>query len=246
MTMNEIGHNNPPTQIALCDQVAEDISGWLAEHPDFTTEEDARQAKLHLDRGKLGLKDLEDERDKAVRPLNEEVKAINESYRPTKTIIGALLDEIGKRIKAYLLAEEQKRIKAAQEAARIAAEAEAKAREAERLERDALAQSETGELGVDLKARTMVADATFSEYQKAERQAQIAEKETHVKLGGGFSRAASLRSVEVLIVSNAVEAIQSLGLTDDIRDGILKSARAYRKLFGDLPDGVEAEMERKI
>lgn len=244
--MNEVGHNKPPSMIEVCDQVAGDLNGWLAEHPVILTEDEVRDAKLLLDRSKLGLKDLEDERDKKVRPLNEQVKTINDEYRPTKGIVSTLNEELGKRIEAYILAEEAKRIAEAREAARRAAEAEAAARAAERAEQEALDARNTGELGIDIKTATTTADTAFREYERAERAAQVAEKATHVKVGGGFSRATSLRKVKVYNITDAAAALHAIGVTDDIRDAIVKGAKAYHEEHGEIPPGILMHEERKI
>jgi len=244
--MGEVGHNNPPTMIQVCDSVAEDISGWLAEHPVIDSEADAKEAKLHLDRGKLSLKDMEDERDKAVRPLNEQVKAINEAYRPTKIILSRIIEEIRNRLTTFLEAEERKRIEAAREAARIAAEAERKAREAIAAEEDAFESASTGELGLDAKAAVVEADNAIRDAERAARAAQIAEKETQVKVTGGFSRAASLRSVTTYHIEDAKAALHAIGLTDDIEAAILKGAREYHKEWGEPPPGIVVRQERKI
>lgn len=247
--MNEreaIGGNNPPSMIAVCDSVAEDISAWLAEHPVITTETMAKDAKLQLDRGKLSLKDMEDERDKAVRPLNERVKFINECYRPTKVILSKIIEEIGARVTAFIQAEEAKRIAAAREAARIAAEADAKAREAERLERDARDSANAGELGINLSEVSRDAGVLAKEADRAARAAAIAERETQVKVTGGFSRATSLRKVKTYHIVDGLAAIRALYPTDDIKAAILKAAKDYHAEYGEVPPGIEMREERKI
>jgi hypothetical protein len=131
----------------------------------------------------------------------------------------------------------------------VAADAERSAREAERAERDALASAAAGELGIDVADVTASADAAFAEYQKTERQAALADKETRVKIGGGFRRALGLRSVETLCIVNwreAMEDLASIGaMNREINAGILKGARLYRKLKGKLPAGIESTIERK-
>lgn len=250
--MPEAGHNNPPSMIAVCDQVAEDISAWLAEHPVISDAEMAKEAKVQLDRGKLSLTEMEDERDKAVRPLNAQVKAINDTYRPTKVLLGAINEEVSKRITAYIQAEEAKRIAAAQEAARLAAEAEQRARAAIQAEEEALEAANTGELGVNTKAAITAADSAIKEAEKAGRAAQVAEKESHVKVSGGFTRAASLRKVKVFHlygenhVEAAVLALRAVGLTEDIAIAITKAAKAYYEEWGEIPPGFIMHEERKI
>ena len=67
-------------------EIAADLSNWLAEHPVIGNEDEAREAKVYLDRAKLGVLDLEAERTEKVRPLNEKVKEINEHYKDREHI----------------------------------------------------------------------------------------------------------------------------------------------------------------
>jgi hypothetical protein len=49
-----------------------------------------------------------------------------------------------------------------------------------------------------------------------------------------------------LTVTDWQAAITELGLTDLIRDAILTSARAYRKTFRELPEGIVATYDRSL
>lgn len=244
--MSNIGDNRPPDMAATAVDVAKSISAWMAENPVIQTEDSARDAKVWLDRGKLCVKDLEDERDGKVRPLNEQVQGINAYYRHPREALQKILTEISQRISRYIREEERKRVAAAAEARRIAEEAERRAREAEAAEQEALRSASAGELGLDIASHVVAADDAFHEAQVKARQAALAERESHVKIGGGLSRAVSLKQKETLIVVDAVKAIKALGLTEDIKEAILRSARAYRKLKGKLPNGVESEMREEI
>lgn len=244
--MPDIGHNQPPDMTATALETMRDISAWMAEAPIIQTEDTAREAKVYIDRGKLCLKDMDDERTKKVGPLNEEVKKINAYYKAPATSLEGVLAELQQRVTNFIKAEETKRIEAANEAQRIADLAEQQAREAERLEQDALKSASLGELGVDVQAHVVEADSAFRAYAKAERAAALAAKETHVKIGGGFSRAISLRQKEELVVVNAEGAVAVLGATEYIQEAIIKSARAYRKLHGNLPTGVIARITEEI
>ena len=223
-----------------------DLSDWMAEHPVVQSMEEAREAKVYIDRGKLCIKDLEDERDGKVRPLNEQVKEINATYKAPKEALSTVVNLLADRIAEFLAAERERREEAAREAARIAQEAEQRAREAERLEQEAVESANTGELGVDVASHVLAADESFKDFERASRKAALAEKETHVKVSGGFSRAISLRQKETLIVTNPVVALNEIGMTEDIREAIVKSARAYRKLRGRLPAGVSAEFREEL
>ena len=244
--MSEIGHNRPPDMADIAQETTSAVNEWLKEHPVISNEEEAREAKVFIDRAKLGIKDLEAERDQKVRPLNQQVKEINDHYRPARDALQKILGEIDHRLASFLLEEERKRIEVAEAARRAAEEAERLAREAERLERQSVDDARLGGLDVDIAGATREADQAFAEYEKASRFAARAERETKVKVGGGFSRAVSLKTKEVLILVDANAAIAEMGVTDDIREAILKSARAYRKITEELPDGVAIQTERKI
>src|SRR5512143_4346164 len=105
---------------ATAGETAKDLSDWMAENPVIETEDQAREAKVYIDREKLCIQDLEAERDGKVRPLNEEVKKINEYYRSPRELVGKVLGELSKRIRDYIQQEEQIRATAAAEAKRKA------------------------------------------------------------------------------------------------------------------------------
>lgn len=244
--MSQLGHNQPPTMVETAREVLDHVNEWLKEHPVIQNDEEIKAAKVHIDRAKLCFKDLEAERDQKVRPLNEQVKTINESYRPTKETIQSIVRALEERAADFLRQEERRRQEAAAEAARIAHEAELAARLAEERERDAIRSANSGVLDVDIKDAVVQADSAFHDYERASRFAARAEKETKVKVSGGFGRAISLREKETLVVVDAYAALRDMGVTDDIREAILKSARAYRRAFEELPDGIESQTERKL
>jgi hypothetical protein len=242
---HEIGGNNPPDQTVTAAETMRDISDFLSENP-LIDEAHAREAKLFIDRGKLAIADLEAERETKVKPLNQQVQQINDHYRSPRELLKKVLNEIQERLSSFLRAEETKRQAAAAEARRIAEAAEQAAREAERIERERLADAAVGEAGIDVAALTIEADTKFREMEKAQRQAAIAERDAKIKIGGGFGRALGLKTKEELIIIDAIDAIHAIGVTESITEAILTSARAYRKLNGVLPKGVISETERKV
>lgn len=245
--MRDIGHNNPPDMTETAASTAKDLSAWMAENPVVETEESAREAKVFIDRGGLCIRDLEDERDKKVRPLNEQVKEINTYYRGPRETLQRVLSDLERRLSSFLQAEKRKREAAAAEAWRVAQEAEQRARELEAAERAALESINHGELGVDIASHIVQTDAAIKDANFAARKAALAERETKVKIGGGFHRAIGLRETEVLIVDNPAKALKAIGMTDDIRDAILKGARLYRRLHnGKVPDGIKVEIKTGI
>jgi hypothetical protein len=239
------GGNNPPDSISLAGETIAALSAWMTDNPVVQTEEESREAKLLLDRAKSSLESMEIERDALVRPLNVQVKAINDRYRQPRTLLEKVRDAIAGRLTAYARRLEHERIAAAEAARRAAEEAERVAREAEAREREAAQEAAQG-VCTDTVAATEEADQAFSRFKKADRQARRAERDTRIRIGGGFGKAASLRTVEILSVTDFKAAIDDIGLTQDIANAILKGARVYRKENGELPSGVAASYERTI
>lgn len=248
-----IGGNNPPSPIELAGQAIHAVSQWMEDNPVIETEKQARDAKPLVDRAKVALDEMEAERDRKVRPLNEQVSAINAEYKALHNtdakkpgLYDKIFGELKARLAAFLRKEEERRRAEAEAAAKAAAEAERLAREAEAREREALDNAANGEIGVNVAAVTDEADAAFADYQRASRFAARVERDTKVKIGGGFGASVSLRTTEVLHLDDAHAALVAIGVTDKIRDSILSSARDYRKLHGELPAGVRATQERKL
>jgi hypothetical protein len=180
-----------------------------------------------------------------VRPLNTQVAEINGRYKPVRTALERLADELRKRLGAYARALEIERVRQAEAARQAAEEAERLAREAEAREREVFDDAEHGVV-VDLAEAATAADTAFAAFQKADRTAARAERDSHIRITGGTGKAMGLRDREILTVTDWQAAITELGLTDNIRDAILTAARAYRKAFHELPEGITASYERGL
>lgn len=237
------GHNNPPGMIDTAGDVTSQLNIWMTDNPVIETEDKAHDAKILIDRAKLCFKDLDDERTKRVRPLNLQVDEINASYRAPRGILLRVTQELLNRVTSYLGKEEAKRIKAAEEARKKAEEAEQAARDAEAREAERLDDARHG-AEVDVAAAAKDADEAYQEYRVADRAALRAERESKVRVGGGFSRSLSLRNKETLVVTDHIAAIEAIGLNLDLVGSIIKSARAYRTIHGKLPPGIESKIER--
>lgn len=248
----KIGGNNPPGPIEYAQSVIDDINVFLSDHPTIQTEDDARETKPHLDRAKAALEAIEQERDGLVRPLNERVATINGEYKGFHNTdskkpgqFDRVVVELKARVAAFMIREEERRRQEAEQARLAQEEAERLAREAEANELEALSNAKSGEV-VDVAAITKAADQAFGEFERASRFTARAEAATKVKIGGGFDKAASLRTVETLHLENYNRAIKAIGPNDKIREAVLSAAREYRKVHGHLPDGVTATTERKL
>lgn len=244
------GDNKPPDMVATVQETMKAVSDWLAEHPVIEGFDDAKEAKVMLDRGKLAIKDMEDERTFRVSPLNRQVSDINDYYRAPREQLTRVLQFMNVRLTEYISREEKKRAIEAEKARLKLEEAERIAREAEEKERKAKEEAEQGVLGVDIRDKVVEADKAFSDYEKAQRAAALAEKETHVKVAGGFTRAIGLRTETILEVTDAVKAVRAItkqgGISAAINEAIIKTAKAYKVLTGEYPPGVKAKIERKV
>jgi hypothetical protein len=247
--MSEVGHNNPPEVLELASEVIDLISAHMADYPVVEREDDARLMKAYIDRAKLCVKDLEVEQEVKSKPLRDHLETIRSDYRPKRRMLGDLLDEMVARVQIFVKAEQHRREQAAALLVAQAHEARRNAEAAERIEAEQLDNASKGEYGVDVAQVIAEADDAFEAYEKAERQAVRAEKDTRVKIGGGFSRAIGMRKKETLSVPDvryATAALNEMGLTHDIHEAILKSARAYRTVHGKLPEGVISKVEEHL
>ena len=246
MTDNQvtIGHNSPPSPIDAARDAWAALAKYLADTPVIQDEDTARGAKLQLDRGKSTLGDLEAAMKAEADPLRKIWMDTREKYTPAINNITKVVELLETRIKAFMRAEENRRAEEAAAKIRAAQEAERLAREAEKAEREALDNAAVGEVGVDVAAATEQADAAFSRFQKTEREAKLAVKDTKVRLGGGFGKTLTMRTRKVAVLDDWKAAIEAIGLTDDIREAILKSAKAFKTMNGSYPNGVSEIEER--
>ncbi len=242
----ERDHNNPPEVLELASGVISAISEWMADNPVIETEELARDMKPYIDRARHCVKDLEAERKAKTKPLEDQVAEVNASYRATRGMLGKLLSEMLRRGEEYVKAEEARRTIIAMEAAAKAAELAEIAQAAELAEREKLDDAAKGEVDVNVAEVISKTIEAVEEYGKAARQAALAQREIEVKLRGGFGRAIGLKDKETLHIESLVIALSCIGQTPDIEEAVLKSARAYRKLHGKLPDGISATVEKHL
>lgn len=239
------GHNRPTAAGIVADQL-ERLGSFLADHPVIQSHEEAIEAAKLSKLAGNALKDLDDERQKKVRPLNDQVGRINLEHKDAIAPLKAVLAKLDERVSAFARAEEARQRQEAAEARQRADEAAKAAAEAARVQREADENAAAGELGVDLVAATVNEQTAAKDAARADRDAQRAERNIGVRLPTGLGRATSLRAKEVLTVVDPIAAITEIGLTPDISEAILSGARAYRKLKNRLPAGIATATERSI
>ena len=246
MSMPAFGHNNPPSPIECIPDAIADLAKFLMDTPVITDPVQAAEGGLLAERCRKTLQDVDDARKLLVGPLNEKVKGINERFKTARSPLDTVVAELRIRLTDYAAREEARRFRVAEDQRLAAEAAEMEARRAEEAEREAKANATQGEI-VDVANACIAADQAFTAFEKAERAAAIAERDTHVRipsqLGG---KALSMRSKEVLTVDNALKAISEIGSNEKINEAILVAAREYRRTYGRLPAGISATTTRSI
>ena len=242
----ERGHNNPPSPIESAKEAMVELGQFAEDTPVIQNFQEAKLAAAFIERTRVALQAMEDERKPQVDPLNAKVEAINKPYRLVRQPLEKLYDLIRARLTKYNNAVEAARLREAQQ---LRDEAEAKeraAREAEANEAATIAGAEFGEC-TDVGEAIIEADGAFKDYQKADRSAAIAERNVPVRIAsimGG--KALSMRTAEVFIVEDACAAITAMGLSDAARQQLIKDAKRFREATGELPDGVKSTYERSL
>jgi hypothetical protein len=222
------------------------LSAWLTENPVIENPDSAREANDVLEGSLLVLKDIEAERTEQTEPLNKQLSSINAVYRAMRDPLQKATEELKRRLTRYVAQEEAARIAEANRLKALAEEAEQRARAAERAEQDAIAAVDVGACE-DVGSAIEQADAAFSDFERAQRAAVIAERDVTVRLRSRFgNRARTMRNTEVLEVTNAAAAIAAMGVTSKIAEAIMSSAREYRKAHGSLPPGVVGKSVRSL
>lgn len=245
-----IGSNNPPEPISPIDEarpVYALAAEFLKANPVILDEAVALKANETLAIAKNSTNALDAAKHAESDPHYQQWQIVLKHYKPALDSLKRVIDELSVRLSEFMAREEVRRHREATEAKAVAEEAERLAREAEAAEaeiRDDVAQ---GEIGLDVVAATEAADTAFSDYERAERAAGIAQKATQVRLKSRFgAKATTLKSKEVLNLANWRNAIADMGISDELQECIFKQARAFRKEHSRLPDGVTSEMERRL
>ncbi len=240
------GDNNPPSQIDLIEPVVEELSRFLSETPVIRSHEEAKRAAELIKRGGIAAKELDEERDGNVRPLNSRVKEINAAYKRVSLPLDRLIDLIKGRLTDRARAEEARRQADAAAKMEFLREAEIAALKAAEDERDATENAAFGEVGLDVGVIIAATAQAEADVERAARALAIAEKDVPERISTGYGRAIAMRTVETLAIDNHISALIALWPNDKIGDAIRSAARDFRKEHGRLPKGISVILERKI
>lgn len=241
-----IGGNNPPGPIESAKEAGAELSAWLTEHPVIQSPAEAKDGAAWIERTRIALTEMDDERKVKVEPLNKKLTAINTTYRVVREPLEKLFKECRRRLTDYANAVEAARIAELQRLEAERAEAERIAREAEAKEADAKAAADVGECA-DVGAAITEADAAFKDYQKADKDAAIAARNVPVRFGSiAGGKRQSMRTQRVLVLSDAAAALKAIGVTEKIKTALLQSAKDFEEAHGELPEGVTETHERSF
>lgn len=247
-----IGHNKPPGHALELERGQEglaELRAFLLKHTAVKDESAAKLCAGWIERTRTTIEAVEAEEQLRVKPLRTQLNAIYELYREVREPLKTLLKTLRERGTAYAREEERKRELIAAEARRKADEAEAAARAAEQAEADAIARADVGEeqhMPV-VTAAIKQADVAFGTFKRASRIADIATRDVKVRIAPTLGRRAlAMSTYEVLSVSSLGAAIKAMGMTPAIEEAVLKSAKAYRTEYGELPPGITSTNERRM
>lgn len=241
-----IGHNQAPGPIDAAKEAMAELSEFLKENPVVQSLAEAKQAGGWIERTRIALKAMEDERTEKVAPLNEKLSTINGAYRVVREPLTKLYDLLRARVTTYTRAEEAKRVAEAERLRKEAEEKERIAREKEADEAAAVAGAEVGEL-TDVGVATIEADAAFLDFSRTNREAQRAERNVNVRIGSVMGgRALAAHTEIVLTIDDPGKLITAMGLSERTAASLRTDARAFFKETGEWPDGITATKQRSI
>jgi hypothetical protein len=240
------GHNNPPNAIDSAQEAMAELAKFAEDNPAIQSFAEAKLYAGMIERTRVAMQDLENEREPQVRPLNAALKAINDRYRLVRQPLEKLYDLVKARLTKYNNAVEAARLKEAQRLREEAEAAERAARKAEAREKDAMACADVGEC-TDVGGAIAQADVAFKGYQKADRAAATAERNVPVRIASVMGgKSLSMRTTEVFIVEDACAAITAMGLSEAARQQLIKDAKRFREATGELPEGITSRFERSF
>lgn len=249
------GHNKPPEEpvhISLAKSAVKEAQKVATEILSISTKGQADMVAAAINAVKAAYRVFDKHRYDRVSPLNNQVAAINDEYRPLKGVletVQATLETMNRRwllLQDKLREEEAKRVRAeADEKARIALEAQQKAEaEAERAKDGDVTEGPLRPLEAAAEASQLTLDA-----RKAEARAAQLEKGKVRSGGGAAGRAIGLKAPkEILKIANKtdlIKACREIGMNNGLPDLVIEAARSYRRHHNKLPPGITRTEEKE-
>ena len=245
--------NLPPAGSVAIEQAKDtttEVSAFLKETPAVTSPEECRLGDNWIERVRINLLSMEDERVPLVAPLNKQLGEINERYRPVRQVLEKIQTELKRRVTVFKNAveaarqAEAERVRlAAEEAARLAEEAAATADEA-------VANAAEGQC-TDAGAAIFEAHQAEREAGKLDRLASRAEHSVTYRnpsIAGG--KAMSMRTVAVINIIDPVLAVKAMCpngvVPEKLATAIRQCATIFEDAYGVLPDGITRTSERRM
>src|ERR1700722_12740334 len=140
-----IGHNGAPGPIESAKEAMAELSVFTENNPVIENFDGAKQYAAYIERTRVALNAMEDERKPLAEPLNAALEALNKPYRLVRQPLEKLYELAKARLSKYNNAVEAARLREAQRLRDEAEAAERAARQAEADEQAAILNAEQGE-----------------------------------------------------------------------------------------------------
>jgi len=238
--------NNPSPAIEAAKDAGRDLHAWLNDCIVIENFDQCEQGDGWIERCRIALAQLDDERKPIADPVYAQWKAINAPYSRATKDLERLFDELRRRVSKFKNAVEAARIAEANRLRREAEEKERLARKAEAREADAVAAVDVG-VCEDVGTAIVEADQAFSDFERANRQAATAERNVPVRVAsivGG--KAMSMRTKRKLTVSDPIAAFKALWPNERIEKAMELAAKDHEDFFDELPPGITETFERSM
>lgn len=226
-----------------------ELNVFMIDNPVIQTPAAAKLLADFVIRSRIALQQLDKERVGKVKPFNDKVDEINAEYnKKTKNPFKLLYDLACKRLDEYRKTEEKKRQVAAALIAAAAAEAARLAEAAKVAVVEAVDDAAQG-AETDVGSMIVQAEAAMADARKLARQSTIADRDAVVRIPSSMGRTVAARTYKDLLVADldaAILAIRSMGLTEALEEAICTEARKFKATWGELPEGVTENSERRI
>ena len=245
--------NAPPAGSVAIEQAKDtttEVSAFLKETPAVTSPEECRLGDNWIERVRINLQSMEDERVPLVAPLNKQLGEINERFRPVRQVLEKIQTELKRRVTVFKNKVEAERQAEAERIRLAAEEAERRAQEAAAAADDAIAAADVG-VCEDAGAAIFEAHQTEREAGKLDRMASRAEHSVTYRnpsIAGG--KAMSMRTVQVINIVDPVAAVKAMcpnGIVPEkLATAIRQCATIFEDAYGVLPDGITRTSERRM